>query len=136
MMMILMTVEKQEKLDGTFDTFMMEITPTFEETTHCRLATVRFFHKRNTCKCLEEIYSKLKKTTVRKMRCYYCHELKDSSEVKLCSRCKFVPYGSRDCQLAHFPSHKKTCRLFRDIKGKKMNETDSMVSSFNEIDLS
>lgn len=134
LLMILTAVEMQDKFDGSINKFVVEMLPKCGETAHCQLASVRFFHKRNSCECLKEVYSKLKKSTVRKARCYHCHELKDSSEVHLCSRCKVVLYCSRDCQVADFPRHKKACKHLRDTK--KMDETDSVVSSFGEIDLS
>ena len=34
----------------------------------------------------------------------------EGAKLKACHACKLVKYCSRDCQIAHRPQHKKTCR--------------------------
>ncbi|KAL3775796.1 hypothetical protein ACHAWO_003126 [Cyclotella atomus] len=129
-----MAIKMQVKFDGTYGKFCIEMKPVADATIWCRLGSVRFVHKRNSCQCLEELHSKLKQTTVRKTRCGYCGELKDSREIKECLGCKVNQYCSRDCQLADFPRHKEDCEYIKGSSGKRTNETDSIVSSFCEME--
>ncbi len=43
--------------------------------------------------------------------CSYCKSSKDSS-MQRCGRCLTTPYCSQDCQVKHWPEHKKDCKLW------------------------
>jgi len=43
--------------------------------------------------------------------CANCGKGEESSNsLKTCTACKLVKYCSRDCQVAHWPQHKKECK--------------------------
>ena len=53
----------------------------------------------------------------RKHICVIC----DKEANKLCNRCKFSHYCSRDCQIVHWPVHKSDCN---QLKALKVNSLD------------
>jgi hypothetical protein len=77
--------------------------------THCPRLMVRFFHRRNTCHCLQQTYYTLKETTKRTTYCCGCLRVKDIHEMMTCD-CNLVQYCSRACQLAQWDGHKDYCK--------------------------
>ena len=73
---------------------------------------LKFFRKRTSCKCLKAMHLDARKTLPKTGMCYHCHEVKDRALLMVCSRCRIFQYCSRECQVAHWPSHKSFCENF------------------------
>lgn len=79
----------------------------------CERSLTRFFSKRTSCSCLNEKYEAIKhmpKTGI----CGNCNQRKKRNEMFICTGCEAHQYCSRQCQLFHWPSHKKTCKLINN----------------------
>ena len=57
-----------------------------------------------------------------RVRCYACKELKELTSLMVCSGCRVNKYCSRECQVAHWPEHSKSCRTSKP-KPKSSLET-------------
>ena len=71
---------------------------------------VSFFKKRIPCKCLDDKYKGVK--SIKKIG--FCHNedcLKKTirCEMLSCTQCRKANYCSRECQAAHWPTHKQLC---------------------------
>eukprot|EP00956_Cyclotella_meneghiniana_P031146 scaffold80797_cov43-Cyclotella_meneghiniana.AAC.2 len=112
---IMQTIEVRDSHGGALsDSIMREIQIIVDDTVSPR-ETVRFFHKRNSCDCLKELYYKLKENTKRTSFCFNCCESVDIRKMSQCE-CKIANYCSYDCAVAHYPKHKLYC-----IKRKTSN---------------
>jgi hypothetical protein len=69
---------------------------------------VTFFHKRNGCSCLNEIYVQ-QKAQPKMSFCSHCQKHFERKKIMLCTQCKFVQYCSRECQRASWPNHRDWC---------------------------
>lgn len=69
---------------------------------------IKFFHKRNGCGCLKKKYDKLRNQTSMG-NCYYCRQSFKRKKFMLCVQCKNRQYCSKDCQRAHWPTHRIFC---------------------------
>ena len=85
----------------------------------CLREMIRFFHRRNSCDCLKEIYYKLKDSTKRTRFCFGCNQSKDIKEMKECA-CKSALFCSRECQVAYWPEHKDLCKVVREELEKEL----------------
>ena len=109
-----LTIEVGDKHGGALnDNITGEIRRSFDDIINCTRKTVRFFHRRNSCDCLKEIYYKLKESTKRTSLCYYCHKNFDIRELSRCERCNVAQFCSYECAVAYWPSHKEQCKLWR-----------------------
>ena len=74
---------------------------------------VKFFRHRIPCRsCLDEKYEEVKHVT--KLGCCWnpqCSREVERSNTKYCSRCRSVVYCSRECQVAHWTTHKPECDI-------------------------
>ncbi len=74
---------------------------------------VKFFRRRIPCSCLNDKYEEVKHTP--KMgHCYnvYCKHPEgrvERSKTMYCRRCRCAVYCSRECQVAHWSTHKPDC---------------------------
>jgi len=84
----------------------------------CKRSLVKFYRKRIPCHCLDEAHAELKpqsKTGV----CSHCGERFERKFLKECSICELEKYCSKDCQIAHWPQHKKKCKIWSQNDGTK-----------------
>lgn len=72
---------------------------------------LKFFRKRITCSCLKKIHLEARKTLPKVGMCYHCGEEKERRLLMVCGKCKISQYCSRECQMAHWPSHKRRCDM-------------------------
>lgn len=107
-------IDKHDGVVGTKSSIDIQL---FErDVMFCPRELVRFYHKKNSCDCLEALYSRLKKTKDRKRRCFGCGSIKNFREIKECSGCKVAEYCSRECQLSHWAEHKRECNNIRKFQ--------------------
>ena len=72
---------------------------------------VKFFRKRVCCSCLDAKYEEVKAAA----KMGLCFNLKcnlprvERFKTMYCSRCRFVPYCSRECQTTHWKRHQPDC---------------------------
>ena len=76
---------------------------------------VSFCRKRIPCKCLDKKYKEVKWITKIGFCCYEDCTLPGNKTVRskmlYCSQCRNANYCSRECQVAHWPSHKEICAV-------------------------
>jgi len=74
---------------------------------------VSFFRKRIPCNCLdakyEEVKDRKKMGTCFNKYCPLPGGRMERSKMSCCSKCNQATYCSRECQLIHWPNHKKSC---------------------------
>lgn len=111
------TIEVRNKHDGAFNEHIrLEIEVPLAGVISCPREIVKFFHRRNSCDCLQEIYYKLKETTKRVLVCGNCNEAKDKKDTFVCSSCHLAIYCSQTCAAAAWPSHKEECRYWTGVR--------------------
>ena len=100
---------------------------------------VSFFRKRIPCKCLDNKYKEVK--SIAKIgNCYNPNcSLPDNktvrSEMLYCTQCRKANYCSKECQVAHWPTHKKFCvaaasmRAAQKLRQKRSRQSRSEDSS-------
>eukprot|EP00956_Cyclotella_meneghiniana_P028285 scaffold65279_cov48-Cyclotella_meneghiniana.AAC.1 len=120
---VMYTIEVRDSHGGALsDSIMSEIHILSNDTVSPR-ETIRFFHKRNSCDCLKELYYKLKENTKRTAMCYNCFELVDIRKMSQCE-CKIVNYCSYDCAVAHYPRHKLQCTQRKTSNSGSSNDIE------------
>ena len=96
---------------------------------------VSFFRKRVPCNCLDDKYNEVKSIT----KIGFCHNPNCSlperktvrSKMLYCTQCRKANYCSRECQVAHWPTHKEYCALIAENNkraAKKSRQKKSMNS--------
>ena len=96
--------------------------------------SVRYFHRRNSCDCLQEIYYKLKETTKRIAVCCNCKIIKDIREMSECEYCQMANFCSYDCALAQWTEHKEECKLYRKCqKSGEWNDFSDAIGPVKEM---
>jgi hypothetical protein len=79
---------------------------------------VSFFRKRVPCSCLDGKYKEVK--SIAKMgfccnlQCPIPVPMVKRSTMLYCTRCRRANYCSRECQVAHWPSHRDMCNIFAE----------------------
>ena len=71
---------------------------------------VSFYRKRIPCKCLDNKYKEVK--SIKKIGfCQndYCQKKTIRCEMLSCTQCREANYCSKECQAAHWPTHKQIC---------------------------
>ena len=94
---------------------------------------VSFFRKRITCKCLDDKYKEVRSITKIGYCCYEDCSLPGNKTIRskmlYCTQCRRANYCSRECQVAHWLSHRDECKLnARWIAAKKSRRKKSMNS--------
>eukprot|EP00956_Cyclotella_meneghiniana_P028286 scaffold65279_cov48-Cyclotella_meneghiniana.AAC.2 len=103
------TMEVRDSHNGAWDlTIARDIQQQTADASSPR-ETVRFFHRRNSCDCLKELYYKLKENTTRTLPCWNCNQWVDIKTTSQC-HCSVANYCSYDCAAAHYPKHKNDCK--------------------------
>ena len=121
---IIQTIEVRDRHGGAFDQKIWnEIHRLLDDIVPCPRETVRFFHKRNSCDCLKELYYKLKESTKRTSYCWHCENVVDIRKLSRCE-CEAAQYCTYKCALADWPSHKQDCKQWRQFQEKKANPKD------------
>ena len=89
---------------------------------------VSFFRKRITCTCLDNKYKEVKSIAKIGTCCNIKCSLPDNkavrSEMLSCTQCR-ANYCSRECQAAHWPTHKETCAIRADIAAARKSRQKS-----------
>jgi hypothetical protein len=106
---IMLTIEVRESHGGALSESIMDEILIIANDTVSPRETIRFFHRRNSCDCLKELYYKLKENTKRTSFCYNCCEMVDIRKMSQCSQCKAANYCSYECAVADYPRHKLHC---------------------------
>ncbi|KAL7547931.1 hypothetical protein ACHAWF_011201 [Thalassiosira exigua] len=103
--------EPNVELDAESDLHSAICRRTYEILTGSQRATVKFFHQRAACSCLDHIYSHLKAHSSKWGMCSKCKKVIEVRDLKGCRRCN-MGYCSKECQQAHWPVHKNTCNYW------------------------
>ena len=85
----------------------------------CQRSLVKYFVKQIPCKCLDELYSQVKKVTPKTGICANCKETKARSSLYICTGCERIQYCSRACQMANVSEHKTSCKYFQGFDREK-----------------
>eukprot|EP00956_Cyclotella_meneghiniana_P031147 scaffold80797_cov43-Cyclotella_meneghiniana.AAC.3 len=110
---MMQTIEVRDSYGGALsESIMGEIQMLASDTVSSR-ETIRFFHRRNSCDCLKELYYKLKESTSRTSLCYNCFDSVDIRKMSQCGQCKLANYCSYACAVAHYPQHKEMCKKWK-----------------------
>ena len=108
-------VEVRDKYNGDWDIHIaLEMSFPMHDLVGCPRATVKFFHRRNHCDCLQEMYYMLKESSKRTSICRNCDKDVDIRRMSRCHVCKMVQYCSYECAVAHWPQHKEDCKMLRE----------------------
>ena len=75
----------------------------------CERALTKFYCKRIPCSCLDKQYASMK-SQPKMAVCDVCNKMKERRSMLICAKCERVQYCSRECQLKHWPVHKKWCK--------------------------
>jgi len=70
---------------------------------------LKFFRKRTTCKCLKKMHLEARKSTPKMGECWSCDKKMERVSLSVCSQCMIPQYCSRECQVANWPVHKRSC---------------------------
>jgi len=91
--LMIITIEVRNKNNGMLDGgIASEIYDALMNRIVSPRDTIRFFHRRNTCACLQEVYYYLKENTQRTSICHNCINAAVMKEMKECEYCKKVYY--------------------------------------------
>ena len=88
---------------------------------------LKFYSKRLPCSCLKEMHKEARKTLPKMSKCVHCHKYLERASLMTCGSCKIPSYCSRECQVAHWPSHKKDCGTFVDIRKRQKESQKALL---------
>eukprot|EP00956_Cyclotella_meneghiniana_P003952 scaffold4760_cov54-Cyclotella_meneghiniana.AAC.4 len=79
----MLAIEVRDKYNGAMnDHVACEVRKCLDDIVDCPRETLRFFHRRNSCSCLKEIYYKLKDSMKRTAECWSCSQNVDIRKVR------------------------------------------------------
>ena len=84
--------------------------------TGCRHSLVKYFVNQIPCKCLDELYARVKSTTPKMGMCRGCRLMKERNNMFICTGCERIQYCSKACQLADVPNHNFFCKGWQMYK--------------------
>ena len=117
---MIQTIEVRERYNrGLAHDIAREIATSLDDILFCPRQIIKFFHRRNSCACLQEIYYKLKETTKMTSFCFNCEKAVERKQLSRCENCNICQYCSYDCALAHWPVHKVACEQMGYYKPNK-----------------
>eukprot|EP00956_Cyclotella_meneghiniana_P009141 scaffold12533_cov65-Cyclotella_meneghiniana.AAC.8 len=121
---MLLTIEVRDRYVGaSWDlNIENEMYSSMTDIVACPREIVRFFHRRNSCDCLKELYYHLKETTKRTSLCWNCRRVFDIRQMSRCCHCQVAQYCSYECAVAHWPEHKEECKESRRCQETKKKE--------------
>eukprot|EP00956_Cyclotella_meneghiniana_P009740 scaffold13512_cov72-Cyclotella_meneghiniana.AAC.1 len=114
--------------------FQLEFLVSVNDILFCPRQAIKFFHRRNSCACLQELYYKLKETTKKTSRCNYCSEVREIRQMSKCEYCNVFQYCSYDCALAHWPTHKMDCERMGYYKPTKPTKSSDCLEECCEAE--
>ena len=77
----------------------------------CERTTVKFYHERSQCSCLDKHRRMAAKTQKKMGVCHNCRQAIERTSLMLCGSCRRSQYCSRQCQTAHWQKHKEECKM-------------------------
>jgi hypothetical protein len=110
--LLLSTIEANDKNQDFGGDYRYEFMKQANALNGCPREIIRFFHRRNSCDCLHEIYYKLKDATKRTFLCWNCNEAVDVKKTFHCE-CDVAKYCSKKCALDHWSNHKEVCKTLQ-----------------------
>ena len=117
---MMLEIEVRDKYDGALSNVTAaEVRKSLDDNIRCPRETVRFFHKRNSCDCLKELYYKLKESTERTSYCWHCRKVVDIRKLSRCEGCNVAQFCSYECAVAMWPKHKEQCKMFQTKQSKE-----------------
>ena len=85
--LMMRAIEVRDKYNGAMnDHVTCEVRKCLHDIVDCPRETLRFFHRRNSCNCLKEIYYKLKDSTKRTAECW-CWSCSQNVDIRKVNRC-------------------------------------------------
>jgi hypothetical protein len=85
---------------------------------------------------LEDVKARLQKALMDKCSNPNCTNAQTSSTLSDCSACRSVRYCCRDCQLAHWPNHKESCKQIRkELQIKEEQQKLQVLQALEELQL-
>ena len=79
----------------------------------CQHSLIKFYVKQIPCKCLDELYARVRSKQPKIGMCKRCQQMKARSSLYVCTGCERAQYCSKACQLADVPDHKDSCKAWR-----------------------
>ena len=111
---VITMIEVRDRYDEVMNVHVAgEVRKCLDDIADCPRETVKFFHRRNSCGCLKELYYKLKESTQRTAACWNCMNIVEIRKLSRCLHCKVAQYCSYDCAVAHWQEHKEECKQWR-----------------------
>ena len=87
--------------------------------------TLKFFSKHIPCSCLKQMYSKARKTLPKLGKCFHCSVEKERALLSVCGRCKIDQYCCRECQVAAWPDHERSCNSHVSVNAQLTSRIDT-----------
>ena len=81
----------------------------------CQRAVTKFYAKRIPCSCLDQRYALSRALLTKTGLCSNCKQRKERSKLFMCQACRLDFYCGEECQKAHWPVHKKDCKINRGV---------------------
>ena len=125
---IIQTIETRDRHNGAQNIDIdLEILSALNDMYVCPRQIVKFFHRRNSCDCLQEMYYKLKETTTKTSFCNNCSKVVETKQLSRCEYCKSAQYCSYECALDSWPRHKVVCERWGKYKPTEPTKSSNAI---------